>query len=113
MSLKDMISDHITRVFMNFEHFAEWHTWNGKKILCVVDEDSALKRKNNNVVDLSWDNNISETLIYVPVKDFPGRVEPNEHIFFDNIPMKITQRQEDMGMYTILLTGNEAKAVNL
>lgn len=109
--MKDRIYDDISRVFMNAGHFAELHTWNGKPFQCVVDEETALKRKNNNVVDLSWDNNTTETLIYTPVEGFPGRALPNEHIIFDRKPMKILQVQEDMGMYTILLMANEPKAV--
>lgn len=113
MPLKDRIVQDLKRVFMNHEHFAEEHSWNGKTILCVTDEEVALKRKNNNVVDLSWDNNTSETLVYVPVEGFPGRVVPNEHILFDGKPMKILQRQIDAGMYTILLMSNDPKAVSL
>lgn len=111
MALKDRIHDDISRVFMNMEHFAEKHTWNGLRIRCVLDDETALKRKNNNVVDLSWDNNTTETVIYTPVEGFPGRVLPNEHVIFDMKPMKILQVQEDMGMYTILLVANDPRAV--
>jgi len=96
---------------MNHTHFAEWHTWNGRRFQCVVDEDTALKRKNNNVVDVSWDNNSVETLIYTPVKEMPGRAMPNEQVNYDGKFMKILQVQEDMGMYTILLASNLPKAV--
>lgn len=111
MALKDRIHDDIGRVFMNTNHFAEEHTWNGYPFKCVTDDETALKRKNNNVVDLSWDNNTTETVIYTPVEGFPGRVVPNEHVLFDRKPMKILQVQEDMGMYTILLVANESRAV--
>lgn len=111
MALKDRIHDDIGRVFMNMQHFAEEHTWNGYLFKCVMDDETALKRKNNNVVDLSWDNNTTETVIYTPVEGFPGRVVPNEHVLFDRKPMKILQVQEDMGMYTILLVANESRAV--
>ena len=30
------------RVFINAKHFATEHTWNGKKFLCVLEEDEAL-----------------------------------------------------------------------
>lgn len=109
MALKDRLENDIQRVFMNVDHFAERHSWNGKTLWCVTDEDLALKRKNNNVVDVSWDNNTTETVVHAPVKDFPGRVEPNEQIFFDGQYMKILQRQEDCGVYTIVLVANEAR----
>ncbi len=111
MALKDRIQADITRVFMNHGHFAENHTWNGKTFECVTDEEVALKRKNNNVVDVSWDNNSSETLVYTPKEGFPGRAMPNEHVVFDKKPMRVLQVQEDMGMYTILLASFDPKAV--
>ena len=88
---------------MNTQHFASTHTWNGIPFICVTDEESALKRKNNNVVDLSWDNNTREIMIYVPEEDFPGRAVPNEHGWFDNMDMRILQVNSDMGMLTIVL----------
>lgn len=111
MSLKDRIDADRSRVFLNLDHFAEYHTWNGKKFRCVTDEEEALKRKNNNVVDLSWDNNTRDVLVYVRKEDFPGRVMPNEHGFFDNKPMRILQASYDMGMYAILLASFDPKAV--
>jgi len=111
MALKDKIQGDIKRIFMNPNHFAEEHLWNGTPFTCVPDEEAALKRKNNNVVDLSWDNNMTETLIYTPVEGFPGRAMPNETVLFDRKPMKILQVQEDMGMYAILLVSNDPKGV--
>ena len=113
MALCDRIREDNTRVFMNMGHFASVHTWNGMEFTCVTDDEYALKRKNNNVVDLSWDNNTTEVLVYVPTGNFPGRVMPNEHGFFDGRPMKILQFQEDIGMQSILLVSMEPKAVGI
>lgn len=113
--LADRIERDITRTFVRrgHGHFESEHTWNGVPFTCVTDEEAALKRKNNNVVDVGWDNNTTETLVYVPRESFPGRPEPNEHGFFDNKPMKILQVNEDMGMLAILLVANYAKDVSL
>lgn len=111
MALADKISADRTRVFLNLDHFGSTHTWNGAAFICVTDEETALKRKNNNVVDISWDNNKTETVIYCRKEDFPGRVIPNEHGIFDNQPVKILQKNEDMGMLTITLVSADAKAV--
>ncbi len=113
MALVDRVASDLDTVFMNHDHFATWHTWNGIAFQCITDEETALKRKNNNVMDISWDNNTMETMIYVRKEDLPGRALPNEHIIFDNRPMRILQIQDDMGMYTILLVSNETKAVAL
>lgn len=109
MALIDKIAADNNLVFENQQHFASEHSWNGIPFVCVTDEETALKRKNNNVVDVSWDNNLRETVIYVPAENLPGRAEPNDHVIFDNQPMKILQVNEDMGMLTILLVSNTAR----
>ena len=112
MALKDLIRENRHRVFMNMGHFASQHTWNGIPFICVTDEETAMKRKNNNVVDVSWDNNTREIIIYVPEEDFPGRAVPNEHGWFDNMNMKILQVNSDMGMLTILLVAMMPRSLN-
>ena len=112
MSLKERIDLDRRRVFMQMDHFASFHTWNGRKFRCVTDDEVALKRKNNNVNDISWDNNTIETMVYVPQEDWPGRYPvPNDHGFFDNVHMKILQVQNDMGMLGIVLSTSSPKAV--
>ena len=111
MSLKDRIEADRSRVFLQKQHFADDHTWNGIMFTCVTDEETALKRKNNNVNDISWDNNTMETVVYVREEDWPGRKVPNEHGFFDNRHMKIMQIQNDMGLLTIVLSTVSPKAV--
>lgn len=112
MALKDRIYTDVHRVYMNANHFMEEHLYNGKRIRCVVDEEEAVKRKNNNVVDVSWDNNSREILIYTPVDEFPDRAPiPNLQVIFDKRQMRILQVNEDMGMYSILLATNETRTV--
>lgn len=111
MALKDRIATDRLKVFINPNHFATEHTWNGTTFLCVVDEDTVLKRKNNNVNDISWDNNTIDTLIYVRKEDFPGRTIPNEAGYFDGKMMRMLQVQDDMGMLTIALTRKSPKAL--
>lgn len=111
MALIDKIAADNKRVFLNHDHFASRHTWNGVPFSCVCDEETAVKRKNNNVVDISWDNNTTEVTIYCRKEDFPGRVVPNEHGIFDKQPMRILQKNEDMGMLTITLVSYDPKAV--
>lgn len=111
MALKDKIDYDRRRVFIQMNHFATTHTWNGIPFDCVVDDDEALKRKNNNVNDISWDNNHVETFIYVREEDWPGRRVPNEHGYYDNRSFKIEQIHNEMGMLGILLVSINPKPV--
>jgi len=105
MALKDRIADDINKIFMNQDHFAEIHYWNGIEITCVPDDEDSLKRKNNNVNDISWDNNTREILIHTPLLTFPGgrEPEPNTHVMFDTRPMKVLDVQHNMGLLDIML----------
>lgn len=105
MALKDRIQTDIHKVFMRMDHFAETHYWNGEEITCVPDEVEALKRKNNNVNDISWDNNTRNMLIHTPLADFPGGEEPeaNTHVMFDRKPMKVLSVENAIGMLHIQL----------
>lgn len=106
MSLRDRVASDIHRCFMRVDHFGETHYWNGIEIICVPDEEEALKRKNNNVNDISWDNNTRQILIHTPLATFPGgrEPEPNTHVMFDKRPMKVLDIQHNMGLLDILLT---------
>ena len=113
MSLKTRIGEDINRIFLQMNHFAETHFWNGKEITCVPDDEEALKRKNNNVNDISWDNNTRQILIHVNITDMPNgkEPEPNTHIYFDQRPMKILDIVNNMGMLDIVLVSLDTREV--
>lgn len=106
MSLRERIKDDIGRCFMRLDHFGEIHYWNGHEIVCVPDDEEAIKRKNNNVNDISWDNNTRNVLLHTPLEGFPGgrEPEPNTQIMYDKHPCKILSVTNNMGMLDIELT---------
>ena len=112
MALKDKILRDRLKVFTRSKHFGETHTWNGASFPCVVDEETALKRKNNNVNDLSWDNNTMETMLFVRKEDWPGHDPiPNEWGYLDGVYMRIVQRSLDGGEWAIVLSANSPKSL--
>ena len=58
------------------EHFGETHYWNGFPIICVPDDEESLKRKNNNVNDISWDHNTRVMLIHTSLPSKCHSVTP-------------------------------------
>lgn len=96
---------------MRMDHFAETHYWNGLPITCVPDEEEALKRKNNNVNDISWDNNMRSLLIHTPLASFPGgkEPEPNTQVMFDNRPMTVLEVVHNMGVLGIYLISRDPR----
>lgn len=96
---------------MRMDHFAETHYWNGIPITCIPDEEESLKRKNNNVNDISWDNNMRQLLIHTPLDTFPGgrEPEPNTQVMFDNKPMTILEVVHNMGVLGIYLIARDPR----
>ena len=113
MSLKDRIAFDIGNTFMNTDQYGEYHFWNGKRIVCVPDDEQALKRKNNNVNDISWDNNTREILIHTPLAGFPGGTEPepNTQVLFDKRSMWVLRCNNNMGMLDIQLTAKDPRGL--
>ena len=111
MALKDRIARDSTKLFMNQEHFADVHSWNGLQFICVADDTEALKRKNNNLIDVSFEGNTVDKVIFVPEDSLPGRAQPNEQVVFDGVLMKVMNVIDSMGMKEIHLSLGWAKGV--
>ena len=111
MALKDRIPRDNHKVFMNEDHFAEVHTWNGIPFTCVPDDTEALKRKNNNVNDISWQEDTVDNVLFVPEDSLPARAQPNEFVILDGVQMRVSDVIDAIGMKEIHLTVPFAKGV--
>ena len=111
MALKDRIPRDNHKIFMNQDHFAETHTWNGVPFVTVPDDSEALKRKNNNVVDVSWDGNTIDKVIFVPEDSLPARAQPNEQVIFDGVMMRVAYIVDAIDMKEIHLSTIFARGV--
>lgn len=111
MALKDRILRDNHKVFMNTDHFADEHTWNGEKFTCVMDDTEALKRKNNNVNDIGWDLNLVDKVLFVPEDSLPARAQPNEQVILDGVVVRVLGVIDAIRMKEIHLTTRWAKAV--
>jgi hypothetical protein len=111
MSLRDRLEGDIQRVFINLSQFGETHMWNDTEIRCVLDSDTALKRKNNNVVDISWDFSSEEIVLYAEATAFPQRPRPQQTVMLDRNQWTVLQVGEDEGMLNVLLARKAGKMV--
>lgn len=105
MSLKGRIADDISRIFMQADHFAETHYWNGQPIICVPDEELSTKKSSADSREVSWAANGRSLLIHTPLESFPGGAEPeiNSQIVFDRKQMRVVNVEHNMGMLGIML----------
>ncbi len=111
MALKDRFNRDNHKIFINTDHFGERHTWNGIPFDTVPDDTEALKRKNNNVNDLSWDSNIVDKVLFVPTDSLPARAQANEFVILDGAQMRVLGVIDAIGMKEIHLTYRWSKDV--
>ena len=111
MALKDRLPRDNHPIVINPDHFADEHTWNGLPFTCVCDDSEALKRKNNNVNDISWDNDMVDYVLFVPEDSLPARAQPNEFVLFDNQQVRVLYVVDAIGMKEIHLTVGWSKGV--
>lgn len=69
MSLKGEIINDIDNVFLNFDDFAEEHIIEGKKVLCIYDEETLKTRHGS--AEIGVDE--STLLLFAKVEDLPKR----------------------------------------
>lgn len=79
MSLKDIMADDINNVFLDLDDFGEEHTIEGKKIVCIVDDDTLKLRQGTN--DLSVTE--STLLLFAKTDDLPKRKVSGETLNID------------------------------
>ena len=69
MTLKDEITNDINLVFLALDDFAEEHIVEGKKILCVIDNDSLKTRQGSAEIGIDE----GTLLLFANVKDLPEK----------------------------------------
>ncbi len=111
MALKDRIRRDNHSIFMNEDHFAGEHTWNGIPFVCLPDDTEALKRKNNNVNDISWQENTLDKVLFVPEDSLPAKARVNEFVILDGVQMRVSDVIDAIGMKEVHLTVPYAKEV--
>lgn len=69
MSFKDEIIFDIQNVFLNFDDFAEEHLVDGKKIMCMLDNETLKTRQGTAEIGIDE----SDVLLFANVADLPKK----------------------------------------
>ena len=79
MSLKDIIADDINNVFLNLDDFGEEHTIEGKKIVCIGDDDTLKLRQGTNDLSVT-----ESTLLLFAKSDDPNSGAKKLNLYLHN-----------------------------
>lgn len=107
MNFKDCLQNDIDNTFFNTNEFAEVHTYNGKKVKAIVDDDKLLEMKlrvNQHSDGLSS----SQKVMIVKKTDMDSEPFADQYVILDGEQLCITNVQNSDGVYTITMGGIES-----
>ena len=94
-AFQDQLLKDVGNTFFNVDEFAEWHTLDGKRMRCVIDDDTFGKRDNamETLSRLAMTDAIEAPIykktfsIYVPVADFGEPYAVGAELLVDDVHM--------------------------
>lgn len=99
MTFKEQLQADLQQTFFNEEEFGEAHTWNGKKIIAIVDSDDLIAKYASEFEMLEK----GSSLVMAPFSEFDKKPQTNAAIIFDGNYYVIDEVKEEAGMYAIFL----------
>ena len=110
MNFKEQVATDNKKVFINPQEFSDKHIINGKKMLCIIDNDGLAERRKKNRNRSSFYTekiSIKEFLIYVKAEDFGILPYIGRQIIFDNDQYTITEAVNEDGIYCLTMEANK------
>lgn len=107
MGFKDAIKSDIANVFLNSNEFGTEHTLNGRKVICVVDEEKFQNKQKNGLISTEegvFQNGFTLFIGYPYLKLQP---HTGESITIDGVKYEVAASKSDMDMFEIDLFRNE------
>lgn len=111
MSLADRIEEDVERIFYRESEFARRHEWNGKEILCIVDNEQALAHGNMNSLSAQWDVGNIDMEVRIPASQLDERPGEGEVISFDGRMKSIVRVVDNEGEWFILMREYQSRSV--
>lgn len=100
MNLKDVMKRDVEDIFMDGMEFAEEHTFEGKKIKCIVDENILVQLNSRKKFEGLGENQI---LVFIPEEELDFFPEEDERVVFDNAHKTIKKVSKNLGIYEIIM----------
>lgn len=104
MSFKDIVREDIQAVFFNLDEFAEEHTIDGRKMVCIIDQDANVASAVQSVMGVYAANR----RIYVKEEDMKVLPREANRLNLDGRFFFVTDARAEMGVFVIELQANRA-----
>jgi hypothetical protein len=106
LAFKEIIGEDLKSIFFNELEFGDVHNINGIDMLIVLDGDELEKRKLGKMDDYTGGVYEGDLLFYVRADIYGKRPDIEQIITFDGEKYRVTDFQEDIGMYTVVVKKN-------
>lgn len=101
MNFKEVITNDISKVFINFNEFGTKHTLNGREINCVIDEDKFQLKESKEILSTEEGVMLKGMTVYINSTDLKATPHSGEKFKLDDIRYEVLKCKEDFGVYEI------------
>ena len=101
MNFKEMVANDIGNVFLNIDEFGTTHTFNGREIKCVIDEESFQEKEINGKITIEGGFYKEGITVFIDKKSLKYKPEGNMRIDFDDKEWIVANCKENFGMYEL------------
>ena len=107
MGFKEVVDDDIQNIFLNASEFGTEHTLNGRKVICVIDEEKFQSKQKNGLI--TQEDGVYQNGFTLFIGNPYLKLQPHtgETLKLDNVKYEVVASKHDMGMYEIDLVRNE------
>lgn len=110
MTFKEQIAKDNENVFLNMDEFADYHTINGKRMPCIIDDNEMIDREKRYQYKRSLYADgvfLKEMLIFVKAVDFGELPATGRKLTLDKKVYIISDAIDEGGIYSITLEANK------
>lgn len=107
MGFKNAVESDISNIFLNIEEFGTEHTLNGRKVICVLDEEKFQSKQKRGLI--ATEEGVFQNGFTMFIGSPYLKLQPHtgENISIDGVRYEVAASKHDMGMFEIDLFRNE------
>lgn len=106
-AFRDQLAADLQATFLNPDEFAEEHTIDGRKLVCMLDDNELLERKTVAKDGQHMDGLfLADKLLYLPVAEYGAPPKPGRMMELDGKVYRVVDVADECGLYSVYLEAN-------
>ena len=107
MGFKEVVNEDIQNIFLNSSEFGTEHTLNGRKVICVIDEEKFQNKQKNGLISTEEGVFQNGFTLFIGKPHLNLRPHTGEKMSIDGTKYEVAASKYDMGIFEIDLFRNE------